>query len=413
MDCTFQKINTTVLKGTRKSSMPSKNLKEIDFEINHEEKKKGPSRNCQLPNVTGKDQDSVTKSFDGYDYDIDFEEFMKSNINFARKEESIVNNQFINFKASSEGQEIFSKNKNAVYENTNNAQKNKSNRNRRSNSKFENENCTNNYKEQINNHINEDTEVIEIKSKKKINSPTVYEFLNKVDSDKNYSENFTQENTPDSKNASICIIKNYSLFEKYRKSNVIDSACIVLLDLVSSKSLNEEFPLKENKLKTKDNLDLRSKQTKKESISQVRYSELISFNSKSEFANAFSKGAYSIQTLTRIMKRFFKYTKYSEEILIYALGLISRLMLKNLNLLTKYNLTRIWVLSLLVASKNLIDNVYPASFYAKIFGLEVKELFTLEYSYLVLIEFECYLCSINYEKSREKLVEILKTTSKR
>ena len=99
-----------------------------------------------------------------------------------------------------------------------------------------------------------------------------------------------------------------------------------------------------------------------------------------------------------------KYTKIEETTLTLALIYIDRLCRKKKILLTEYNVHRILFVSVLAALKYNEDKFYSNVYYAKIGGLEIKQLNTLEIEFVIGINFDLFVDNKIFEKYESTLI---------
>ena len=90
------------------------------------------------------------------------------------------------------------------------------------------------------------------------------------------------------------------------------------------------------------------------------------------------------------MQRIRKYSECSTEAFIHALIYIDRL-IRNTNIVVNsYNIHRILITSVMVASKYFDDFYYSNEHYSKIGGVSLKEINSLEVTFLSLIHYSLY-----------------------
>ena len=106
------------------------------------------------------------------------------------------------------------------------------------------------------------------------------------------------------------------------------------------------------------------------------------------------------------LKRLYKYSNVSEEILILVLIYIDRLSHNrkiSLNYLIIYKLI---LASFITSIKFISDEYYSLGFYAKLGGVSQKEMEALEYQFITLLDFKLYVeekLYVKYEKYLKKL----------
>ena len=91
------------------------------------------------------------------------------------------------------------------------------------------------------------------------------------------------------------------------------------------------------------------------------------------------------------LNRIQKYSDLEDSTLVIALIYIDRLLENRNIILSKYNVYRILLTAVLLAIKYNEDEIYDNSFFAKIFGVTIKELNKLENEFLDLIEFKLFI----------------------
>ena len=91
------------------------------------------------------------------------------------------------------------------------------------------------------------------------------------------------------------------------------------------------------------------------------------------------------------LNRIQKYSNLEDSTLVIALIYIDRLLENQNIILSKYNVFRILLTAVLLAIKYNEDEIYDNSFFAKIFGVTIKELNKLENEFLDLIEFKLFI----------------------
>ena len=106
-------------------------------------------------------------------------------------------------------------------------------------------------------------------------------------------------------------------------------------------------------------------------------------------------------TINKYFKRIMKYSKPEPSTLIISLIYIDKLC-ENANfVLNSHNIHRIILASLMLAIKYNEDDYYSNEYYAKVDGIALKELNRLEYSILLLLDFNIFIDDAtygNYEK---------------
>ena len=85
-----------------------------------------------------------------------------------------------------------------------------------------------------------------------------------------------------------------------------------------------------------------------------------------------------------------KYTQIQDSTLMLILIYIDRFCEMNYVTLNFYNIHKLIIASMIAAIKYNEDNILKNDFYAKVCGVSKKEIDTLEYEFLSLIEFSLY-----------------------
>ena len=92
------------------------------------------------------------------------------------------------------------------------------------------------------------------------------------------------------------------------------------------------------------------------------------------------------------------YANVEKSTLIISLIFIDRLCNKAKITLTYYNIHRILFSAILIGIKYNEDNFYDNKYYAKIAGVKLKELITLEYHFIKLLNCSLYVSKEEYDK---------------
>ena len=90
------------------------------------------------------------------------------------------------------------------------------------------------------------------------------------------------------------------------------------------------------------------------------------------------------------LERIVKYTQIQDSTLMLILIYIDRFCEMNYVTLNFYNIHKLIIASMIAAIKYNEDNILKNGFYAKVCGVSKKEIDTLEYEFLSLIEFSLY-----------------------
>ena len=98
------------------------------------------------------------------------------------------------------------------------------------------------------------------------------------------------------------------------------------------------------------------------------------------------------------LKRLYKYSNASEEILILVLIYIDRLARNRKIGLNYFNIYKLILASFIVSIKFSSDEYYSLGFYAKLGGVSQKEIESLEYQFVSLLDFKLYVEEKLYDK---------------
>ena len=90
------------------------------------------------------------------------------------------------------------------------------------------------------------------------------------------------------------------------------------------------------------------------------------------------------------LKRLYKYSKVSENILILVLIYIDRLCRNRKICLNYFNIHKLIIASFVTAIKFNSDEYYSLEIYAKLGGISQKEIATLEYEFIALLDFKLF-----------------------
>jgi hypothetical protein len=129
------------------------------------------------------------------------------------------------------------------------------------------------------------------------------------------------------------------------------------------------------------------------------YKELIVKQSKMIFS---SKSIPSI-SLYDYLKRIQKYTQLEKSTLIITLILIDHICEKAHLTITYYNIHRILFGAILISIKYNEDTIYDNKYYAEVGGVKLNELKMIEYSFLVLSNFNVCIKNEEYEHYKNYL----------
>jgi hypothetical protein len=115
-----------------------------------------------------------------------------------------------------------------------------------------------------------------------------------------------------------------------------------------------------------------------------------------------SKKIPSISIIDYI-ERLLKYSKVSDNLFIIALIYIDRISRKHKINLNYYNIHKIILASFICTIKFYEDECFPMNFYAKMGGITLKEINSLEYEFLNLIDFKLFVDNDLFEKYNNNL----------
>ena len=183
---------------------------------------------------------------------------------------------------------------------------------------------------------------------------------------------------------------NQSFFSDYTiKEDEFNSSCE---NEISSISIEEE-----NELKI---------QITKSIISVL--TELIEINQKNSHKNNLnldddifnSKSIPNISTYD-YMLRIVEYSNLEENTLILSLIYIDKI--ARIKKITKYNIYKYLITSVLIALKYNEDEIYNNNYYSQIGGINYEELMQLELNFLVLIDFNVYINNKTFEQYKSAL----------
>ena len=124
------------------------------------------------------------------------------------------------------------------------------------------------------------------------------------------------------------------------------------------------------------------------------YKEIIKAQSHTVFSGNFIPNISIKDYLIRIQT----YANVEKSTLIISLIYIDRLCSKAKVTLTYYNIHRILFSAVLISIKYNEDNYYDNKYYAQIAGVKSKDLKTLEYYFIKLLNFSLYVNKEDYDK---------------
>ena len=95
-------------------------------------------------------------------------------------------------------------------------------------------------------------------------------------------------------------------------------------------------------------------------------------------------------SIYEFLKRLYKYSKVSENILILVLIYIDRLCRNRKICLNYFNIHKLIIASFVTAIKFNSDEYYSLGIYAKLGGISQKEIVSLEYEFIALLDFKLF-----------------------
>ena len=183
---------------------------------------------------------------------------------------------------------------------------------------------------------------------------------------------------------------NQSFFSDYTiKEDEFNSSCE---NEISSISIEEENELKIQITKSIISVltELIEKNQKNINNNNLNFDDDI-FNSKS---------IPNISTYD-YMLRIVEYSNLEENTLILSLIYIDKI--ARIKKITKYNIYKYLITSVLIALKYNEDEIYNNNYYSQIGGINYEELMQLELNFLVLIDFNVYINNETFEQYKSAL----------
>ena len=184
------------------------------------------------------------------------------------------------------------------------------------------------------------------------------------------SEKFFSDNESENVDTKARTSNNEKEEEEENEENEIQN-----LDLIKSISQILETILKDNKC-------------------LIDYTEIIKKQRKMKFSSSTIPNISIEEYLIRIQT----YANIEKNTLILSLIYIDRLCKIAGITLTYYNIHRILFTSILVSIKYNEDQYYDNKYYAEIAGVKLKELNTIEYNFLHMINFQLFVNDETYRK---------------
>ena len=108
-------------------------------------------------------------------------------------------------------------------------------------------------------------------------------------------------------------------------------------------------------------------------------------------------------TIKQYMQRIMKYTTPEPSTIILSLIYIDQICENSTLKLTRLNIYRFILLSLLTAIKYNEDDYFSNEYYAQVGGVSLKEINLLEYSFLFLLDFNCFIDDETYENYERQI----------
>ena len=112
----------------------------------------------------------------------------------------------------------------------------------------------------------------------------------------------------------------------------------------------------------------------------------------------FSSNSIPSISIEEYLKRIQTYSNIEKNTLITSLIFIDRFCRIGNITLTYYNIHRILFSAVLISIKYNEDNFYDNKYYAEIAGVKLKELKSLEYNFVNIINFKLYVADDVFEK---------------
>jgi len=106
--------------------------------------------------------------------------------------------------------------------------------------------------------------------------------------------------------------------------------------------------------------------------------------------------------LSEYVLKIIELTKCEFNTIIYSLILIDKLYFKGF-IINEYNIYKLLYISIIISIKMNQDIIYDNKYYAKILGVEPKELLILEMNFLTLLNFNIYISNDSFQYYLENL----------
>jgi len=100
--------------------------------------------------------------------------------------------------------------------------------------------------------------------------------------------------------------------------------------------------------------------------------------------------------LSEFVLKIIELTKCEFNTIIYSLILIDKLYFKGI-IINEFNIYKLLYISIIISIKMNQDIIYNNKYYAKILGVEPKELLILETNFLILLNFDIYISNDSFQ----------------
>ena len=100
--------------------------------------------------------------------------------------------------------------------------------------------------------------------------------------------------------------------------------------------------------------------------------------------------------LSEFVSKIIELTKCEFNTIIYSLILIDKLYFKGI-IINEFNIYKLLYISIIISIKMNQDKIYNNKYYAKILGVEPKELLILETNFLILLNFDIYISNDSFQ----------------
>jgi len=132
----------------------------------------------------------------------------------------------------------------------------------------------------------------------------------------------------------------------------------------------------------------------------VKRNDKISKEGKNVGFDVFNSLSPPEITIEAYLRRIIKYTTCSPECFLMAFSYIDQIIIKHNIMLDSLNVHRLILTSILIAAKLYDDTTYNNKYFSHVGGVPLKELNSMEYSFLVLMDFEMNLPIEKYDQYR-------------